>query len=490
MYTVMNYFKSSFLLLLSFLLLSSCFDDNDDILSPSSNIEIGDFVWKGLNTFYLYKDDVLDLADSRFETQGDLNNYISDFSSPETLFENLIYDRPLTDKFSWIVDDYVALENSFAGVSKKNGMSFGFFVNPEENGVKAYGIVRYVLPNTSASNNGIVRGDIFSSVNGIQITYDNTSGRINNGIISSLNEDSYTIGLANYDGSSVISTGEDISLNKRVLTENPILISKTLDVNSKKIGYLLYNSFTADFDDALNNVFADFKSEGVTDLVLDFRYNPGGSVYSAITLSSLVTGQFTGDIFSTEQWNTQVQDVFEQNNPERIENRFISETRNGQSLNSLNLNKVYILTTGRSASASELVINGLNPYIDVIQIGTATTGKFQASITLYDSDDFSKNNVNPNHNYAMQPLVLKSLNSVGFTDYFDGFSPNAAFELSEDFSNLGVLGAKNEPLLSLALFDITGADRFNFTLKPLKVKSYKSIDFLTSPHENTMYIDK
>ena len=121
----------------------------------------------------------------------------------------------------------------------------------------------------------------------------------------------------------------------------------------------------------------DFKSNGVTELVLDFRYNPGGSVYSAITLSSLVTGQFNGQIFSTEQWNDDVQEFFQQNDPGRLENKFINETRNGQSLNSLNLKSVYVITTGRSASASELVINGLNPYIDVVQIGTSTTGKFQ-----------------------------------------------------------------------------------------------------------------
>jgi C-terminal processing protease CtpA/Prc len=486
----MNYFKLSFLLSLSlFFLLTSCFDDNDDVLIPSSNTEIGDFVWKGLNAFYLYKDDVSDLSDTRFETQGDLNNYIASFSSPETLFENLIYDRPVTDKFSWIVDDYEALEDSFAGVSKKNGMSFGFFVNPDDNDNNAYGYVRYVLPNSSASSNGIERGVIFTSVNGTQITYDSVTGRINSGIVSSLNEDNYSIDLATYDGITIVNTGEVVILNKEVLTENPILHSEILEVNAIKIGYLVYNSFTADFDDELNTVFANFKSNGVTELVLDFRYNPGGSVYSAITLSSLVTGQFNGEVFSTEQWNSGIQNALEQNNPDQLENRFINETRNGQLLNSLNLNRVYVITTGRSASASELVINGLNPYIDVVQIGTSTTGKFQASITLYDSDDFNKTGANPNHKYAMQPLVLKSLNSVGFTDYFNGFTPDTSLELSEDFSNLGVLGSETEPLLSLAIFDITSDGRFANKSEKTKINNRKVIDYLNTPFENTMYIE-
>ena len=400
------------ILLIAFTL-TGCFDDNDDVIQPASITDIGDFVWKGMNGYYLYKDNVPDLADDKFATQGDLNNYISGFSSPETLFENLVYDRPITDKFSWIVSDYEALEASFAGVSKKNGMSFGFFVDPDTNSNKAYGYVRYVLPSSNAATNGITRGMIFNSVNGSQITYDSATNQIDNGTISALNQDLYSIDLATYNGVSVTPTGTSVALTKAVLTENPILLSSVLEVNTIKIGYLMYNSFTANYDDELNAVFANFQANGVTQLVLDFRYNPGGSVQSAITLSSLVTGQFAGQVFSTEEWNSKWQNYYQQNDPAQLVNNFVTQTRNGQALNSLNLAKVYVVTTGRSASASELVINGLNPYIDVVQIGTATTGKFQASVTLYDSPNFGKSGANPGHKYAMQPLVLKSLNSVG-----------------------------------------------------------------------------
>ena len=98
------------------------------------------------------------------------------------------------------------------------------------------------------------------------------------------------------------------------------------------------------------------------------------------------------------------------------------------------------------------MINSLNPYIDVVQVGDDTAGKFQASVTLYDSPDFRRNGANPAHRYAMQPLVLKSLNSVGNTDYFDGLLPDIA--QAEDFENLGILGDENEPLLALCLEDI------------------------------------
>ena len=114
------------------------------------------------------------------------------------------------------------------------------------------------------------------------------------------------------------------------------------------------------------------------------------------------------------------------------------------------------MTSGSSASASELVINALDPYITVKKVGTTTRGKFQASITLYDTEGFGRYGAElAGHTYAMQPLVLKSINSNGVTDYFAGFDPD--IEIAEQYGALGVLGDENEPLLKAALDDITGA---------------------------------
>ena len=124
-----------------------------------------------------------------------------------------------------------------------------------------------------------------------------------------------------------------------------------------------------------------------------------------------------------------------------------------------NINKVYILTTSRSASASELLINGLTSHIDIIQIGDTTYGKNVGSITVYDYVD-NQGTKNPDHTYAMQPIVLKIANSAGFADYDNGLDPN--IELKEDISNMGVLGEVSEPLLSSAINQITGSGKRDY----------------------------
>ncbi len=432
----MKYLKYLVMFLLFVSLLTGCFDDNDDVPQISTTLDINDFIWKGMNIFYLYKDDVADLANDRFSSDQEYTDFLRGFSSPEGIFEAL---QSSVDDFSFLVDDYIALEQAFDGITRNNGMEFGLVRYPNSD-TNVFGYVRYVLPDTDATAKGIKRGDIFNTIDGTQITDQNFS--------QLLNPESYTIGLATFDGTDVTPTGETVSLNKIQYTENPVFISKTIDVGGNPVGYLMYNSFTADFDGQLNTAFANFKSDNITDLVLDLRYNGGGSVTSAIDLSSMITGQFNGSVFTTEEWNAERQEQFGGTN------LFDNQIRTGDAINSLELSRIYILTTRSSASASELVINGLDPYVNVIQIGSTTRGKFQASITLYDSDNYGRQGADPGHTYAIQPLVLRSINSVGFTDYFDGFTPEVLVE--EDFSNLGILGDENEPLLKAALDNILG----------------------------------
>ncbi|MBQ4821745.1 S41 family peptidase [Aquimarina sp. MMG016] len=446
---------------------TSCFNDNDDVIRPATQLEIKNFVRRGMNARYLYKPDVPDLANNRFTSNSEYIDFLNGFSSPEELFQALRSKEidpasgKMIDDFSWIVNDYIALEQSFNGITLNNGMEFGLVSFTDDPDPKIFGYVRYVLPGTDAEIKGIQRGMIFNTIDGQEITVNNRR--------SLLSPDTYTIGLATYDGNSVTATGESISLTKRQYTENPVFTSKILDVGGSPVGYIMYNQFNDAFDPQLNAVFGQFVAGGVTDLILDVRYNPGGNTETAKDLASMITGQFAGQIFTTEEWNPEIQQFYLTNNPEFIINRFDNQIVGGTLINSLNLSRLYILTTNGSASASELIINALDPYIDVIQVGTTTRGKFQASTTIYDSDDLRRTgkNLNLGHRYAMQPLVLKTINSVGFTDYFGGFDPE--IRIAEDFTNLGVLGDENEPLLKAAIDDILGnRSKANYNTKELK----------------------
>ena len=248
----------------------------------------------------------------------------------------------------------------------------------------------------------------------------------------------------------------------------------------------MYNGFYANYDTDLNTAFGTLKSQGITDFVLDLRYNSGGSVQTATRLASMITGQFTGQIFAKQQWNAKIEAYFSANNPEALKNVFTDKIGTTP-INSLNLAKIYILTTKSTASASELVINGLKPYIEVVQIGDVTTGKNVGSVTLYDSPTFGADNRNPNHRYAMQPIVLKIVNSVGFGDYFSGLVPT--FQQKETISTFGVLGDSAEPFLKTAIAKITGTGKIGKPIPGIEFDYFKDAKSINGI-QNQMYLEK
>ncbi len=409
-----------------------CAEDNDDVAIPANNLEINDFVWKAMNFIYFYKDEVSNLADDAFANTQEYVSFLESYNTPEALFDDLITPE---DRFSVIVSDYRVLEAALQGNSVTNGLRL--FGTIDDATGQFYLVVAYVVNGSSADVQGVERGMVITQIDGVTITPDNVSALVS--------PTTYTIGIADFNGTTYEPNGQTFTLTKESLTENPVHIAKTLDINGEKIGYLMYNGFRANFVGVLNQAFAEFSAEGVTDLVVDLRYNGGGRVTTAEDLSSMITGQFNNQLFAVLTYNG-----FQPN--ENI--NFGNQTDGGEAVNSLNLQRVYVLTTTNTASASELVINALNPYIDVIQIGTNTAGKYQGSVTVYDSQNLTKNGpeFNLGHYYALQPLISETENSTGFTGFDDGLIPDVS--QSEDLMNLGILGDPNEPLLARALQEI------------------------------------
>jgi len=263
--------KSLILLFIAIFSLQSC-DDQDDVDAPR-DLKVNDFIWKGLNQYYLWQADVPNLADNRFANQEALNSFLEGYSKPEDLFEDLL-NRPASkfpnggaiDRFSWIVDDYTILEQELQGTSKNNGVDFRLS-RISQNSNDLIGFVRYILPNSDASSKSIKRGDIFTGINGTKLTISNYQ--------SLLGADTYSLDMADLNGNTISPNGKSVILTKTVLNENPIFINKVITSGNHKIGYLMYNGFYANYDLQLNSAFAELKSQGITDLVLDLRYNGG-----------------------------------------------------------------------------------------------------------------------------------------------------------------------------------------------------------------------
>jgi len=452
--------------------------NSDDNHKAPEDIQVHDFVWNGLNMYYLWKDGVPNLDDNRFSTEEEKYSFLRNFSTPETLFESLLYQKGTIDRFSVIYDDYNVLEQVLSGTDKNNGVNYGLFLRSSSSD-KVVGWVRYILPNSDASGKNIKRGDLFYAVNGTEMNLQNYR--------SLLSQENYQLNFADYDNGNSTPNGQSVSLSKHEYSENPVYYSNVYNVGTHKIGYLVYNGFYGDYDSQLNDAFGYFQGQGITDFVLDLRYNPGGLISSATHLASMITGQFNNQVFAKQQWNNQINDYYVNNGQEEdLFNRFTDKLRDGQAINHLNLNKIYILTTSSTASASELVINGLAPYMDVIQIGGKTVGKNVGSITIYDSPNFGKNNRNPNHKYAMQPLVLKVVNKEGFGDYQSGIEPNVV--VSENFADIKPLGNINELFLSTAISHITNG----FAKPTLPIQTfYQPINDTKglNPLKTEMYLD-
>ena len=464
-------------------LMTSCSEDMDDVvddgvLDDPENVEIEDFIYRGMDEIYLYKPDIPELADDYFANDDEYYEYLVAWDSPADLFYSGMVASQ--DRFSYITDDYIELENSFSGISQTTGVDYRLYRFSNSNDV--FGVVRYIVPGSNAEGTAIERGDLFTEVNGESLTVSNYA--------SLLSSPSVTFTLAEINDNMVSNTGEEVTIATSEVTENPVLIQEVLEVEGLKIGYLMYNSFVADFDQQLNNAFAYFASENIEHLVLDLRYNGGGRVSSATALASMITGSYTGEIFAKQQWNEDYQNYFLATDPDRLFNYFTDELQGGTALNQLNLTDLYVIGTSSTASASELVINGLKPYIDVYLIGNTTTGKSQASVTLYDSSNFGRTNANPNHTYAIQPLVYESVNADDIVVPYDGIDPDV--EIEESLSNLGVLGDASEPMLAAAINAITGNTAAVQAMTRQREFNYQEFEERASlqPNYKRMYIDE
>ncbi|MEP5340446.1 MAG: S41 family peptidase [Algibacter sp.] len=483
----MKNYKALILLLLVSFASTSCYNDIDD--TPISGNEINDFVWKGMNSWYNWQSEVSDLSDSKDDNINEYQSYLNLFGNPEDLFNSLKYQTGDVDRFSWFIEDYIEQEQEFQGISTSFGMRLQSVQINSEGDVIFY--VRYVADNSPASNANIKRGDIFNAINGVILTnatYDDASSNFSN--------ETVTLSFVS-ENAGILTPIEDKTITSVVLSENPVHFSKIFDdIADRKVGYLVYNGFRSSFNDELNDAFTLFKNENINELILDLRLNGGGSVATSSYLASMIYANANEEIFASLQFNSKHEE--EENGFYTFSNTLNVFNSNGdktgeESINRLStINRLYVLTSSSTASASEMIINGLKPYIPVKVIGTTTYGKNVGSITLYDSplsDYEDKASANSGHLNAMQPIVFQIFNKNNESDYTQGFFPDIEVKEYEFWNNILLFGDENEVVLKAALDDIRG---ITTKTEPSKIGENSKIlktESLTRKFENEMYID-
>ncbi len=462
---------------------------NDDPTPPTSGLDkpINDFIWKGMNSWYNWQPSVADLANTKDDDQDAYNAYLNGYSTPEDFFNSLLFQKGTTDRFSWIVNDFIELNNSFQGISKSFGIRLSAVDISASNDLIIF-YVRYVAPNSPADIAGIKRGDIINALDGVIMNEGNYSS-----VAGKLSNETVTFSIVT-ENSVLIA---DKIITATVISEDPVYFKKVFtDIKGKKVGYLVYNGFRSSYNDELNAAFAYFKNEGIQELVLDLRLNGGGSVETSAYLASMIDASAGTETFAKLTFNakhTNQSGSYTFQNSLNLYDANGIDTKVDETINRLsNINQLYVLTSSSTASASEMIINGLKPFMPVKVIGTKTYGKNVGSITLYDSpsSDYTKESTaNSAHLYAMQPIVFQIYNKLDQSDYTNGFVPDILVEEFRYWDAILPFGDENEVVLKAALDDIRGVSAKQ--AKSLKFSEIKEFDVskLEKRFDKEMYIN-
>lgn len=360
--------------------------------------------------------------------------------NPATSLPYEYYDNSGTAKYSFI--DNGEVSNELSG----NGGDFGFSVlYPTEDYTDLR--IKYVYPGSPAYNAGVKRGYRITKINGrTNLTYDNGGPTTQFIIQAYAYSKTISMTLTKYDGTTM-----DVTLNVANYTINPIITSEVITTpEGKKVGYMVFNSFTDKKTNAgprLQSEINNFTSAGITELVVDLRYNGGGSVETAEYLDNLlVPSAKNGTKMYTAYFNDKLTNdkytLFK--NLYDIPSGFFSvanQTVNFQKELALNLSRIFFLVGSNTASASELTINNLLPEMNVQLIGSRTYGK---PVGFYGIDI---------NKYQLYMPMFSTRNSANNGDYYSGMMPGKGVyngisvvdSLKKDF------GDTSEVLLSQAL---------------------------------------
>jgi C-terminal processing protease CtpA/Prc len=426
-------------------------DSNGDTFLDSQGTAMHEKMWlrSWTHDTYLWYNEVDDNDPSPFSVA----DYFSQLKTNELTTSGSLKDN---FHFSQSTEDYN--QRTQSGVTSGYGISWEFVSSSSPRRL----IVRYTEPSSPAAINNVSRGYELKTIDGIDFVNAGAQSEVNQinaALFPSDAGQTFNFVFSDDAGNQVL----DINLTSANVELQPVQNISVFDTNAGRVGYMQFNSFIRSGQDGLINGFQQFVDEGVTELVIDLRYNGGGLVTMASQVAYMIAGSAQTDnmVFQTFKFNDKYinQDPVtgNTNTPIPFYNREKDWARNeftNNILPSVNLPRVFILATDNTCSASEAVINGLRGIdVEVVLIGDTTCGK---PFGFYATDNCSTT-------YFSVQLQLD--NAKGFGEYSDGFQPvsSPAFDnqlpgctVADDFTQ--ALGNRNEALLKASIdYAETGA---------------------------------
>lgn len=387
------------------------------------------------------------------------------FLKPEAFFKKLLSSK---DKGYSTVD---TLDNE-----PIVSYGFNYTLYKLANNDTAYNaLITYVVPESPASAAGLERGDWLMKMDNDFITKRNEENLIIGGSKQFLTGKFALVqDEAGKDVGVVQPVGEVRVNAARTITDMPMHKFLMYQVNDKIVGYLIYSFFAAgptadsqEYNNQLRELFAQFKSAGVNEFVLDLRYNSGGEMECAQLLSTMLA--------PADRMNSPWA-ILRFNNKQVGKNKELAlNPELIQTGANLNLSTIYVLTTKETAAASEMVINCLKPYMNVVLIGATTQGENVATGT------FS----NRQFNWSIHPVVCEVYNSLNESNYANGFTPNYQVDELADLRYFLPFGNPQEALLNKALSLIAGntpATKANTQSTAEQMTALKSVNVCRKPH--------
>ncbi len=418
-------------------------DYQSDVMYPAVYY-VNQFAYNTIGVYYLWAEDAL--------VQNEMRNWRTDDDPAAKVLKLRYKDEKGNDIDRWtqMTDSYTSFVGAVDGVSKTYGYDFLLYATDND---KVVAVVSFIYEDSPAAKVGLKRGDAITSVNGTELTKENYVKIVNENMLAG---DSCTLGLIG---------GGTISMNAVEMYCNPVLLVKTFDCEGKKVGYLHFTSFTQESCSELIAACDKLKAEGISELILDLRYNGGGYVFTEELLASMLAPESavsSKSLFMTEVYNSTLTKEWTEEGKSYFSTSFKYEDKTYDTSHSnLGITKLYAIMSSGSASASEALICGLKPYMDVTIVGEQSHGKFCSGVILKASEWYEtykevltpsdyKYGVSKTEDWGIYVMIGRYADKDGNTlSMPSGLTPD--IEVSDEPSDGYQLGDPRETMLRKAL---------------------------------------